>query len=203
MNKIFSPRLITLVALLVCLAPQSLFAAELNFKVIPGKAGDTDTVVEVRVDPQSKNLNVVEGAIRFSGPVTEDMSVQIENGNSILTLWPTPPQYEPSEKTVNFAGGVPAGFDDESLLFIMRISSPVVGDLDITYTDGYAYLNDGLGTMENVYSEPLNISLNQPTASDTKEENPLFNQSKYVILVLISMLLGFFVFYGYKKIAKK
>jgi hypothetical protein len=203
MNKISLPNLIIVsVVMFIYFITPNAFAAELNFKVIPSKIGDKETVVEVLIDPQSKILNVVEGVISFLGPATENLSVQIENGNSILPLWPTPPQYEPNEKTISFTGGVPDGFDDEGLLFIMRLSSPVVGDLDISYTDGYAYLNDGQGTKENIFSQPLKLNLNQSNDSDVKKENLFFNQNKYVILLLILMVLGSFVFYGYKKVTK-
>ena len=204
MNKIFSSYLIGgLVALFLFFTSQNVFAAQLNFKIISdGVMRGEDTVVEVRVDPQSKKINVVEGSLIFSGLVAEDLSVQIENGNSILPLWPTSPQYVSTEKIISFAGGVPDGFDSEGLLFIMRLSSPVVGDLNISYVDGAVYLNDGKGTRENIFSEPLKISLNQAD-NDLKKENLFINKNKNGILVLVAIALIFFLFYVFKKITKK
>jgi hypothetical protein len=203
MNKIFSPNFITILTVLfLCFAPQNIFAAELNFIVVPNRTGDNKTtIVEVRIDPQSKKINVVEGAINFSGSATENLSVQIENGNSVLPLWPTPPQYVSDEKTIRFVGGVPNGFNNEGLLFIMRLSPSVIGGLKISYADGSAYLSDGKGTRENVFSKPLQINLNESGNTDQNNRNIFIN--KYAILIFAVVMFAFFLFYGYKKITKK
>ncbi len=204
MFKVFLNNFIVgILVLFFAFIPQSIFAAQLNFKIISDGAVDSkDAVVEVRVDPQSKKINVVEGNLIFSGPVSEDLSVQIENGNSVLPLWPTPPQYVSAEKIISFAGGVPDGFDSEGLLFTMRLVSPIVGDLNISYVDGAAYLNDGKGTRENISSAPLQISLNQ-FGNNLKKENLFINKNKNGILVLVALALIFFLFYVHKKITKK
>jgi len=203
MRKVFLFFKFGFVGLVLSIMPQIVFGAELTFKVVPGAGvNDNTTLVEVRIDPESKKLNVVEGTIRFSGPATENLSVQIENGNSVLPLWPTPPQYIADEKAIHFIGGIPDGFDSEGLLFIMRISSSVAGDLGISYTDGSVYLNDGKGTKENIFSKSLQISLDQSSDNNLNRENLFLNQNEYGILVLVAMMLIFFVFYGYKKIKK-
>lgn len=204
MNKIFLLYLITIVvALFLGFVPQSAFASELTFKIVSlEEVSENVTLVEVRIDPQSKKLNVVEGIISFSGSATENLSVQIENGNSILPLWPTPPQYVLAEKAIHFTGGVPGGFDVEGLLFIMRLTSSVGGDLEISYIDGTAYLNDGKGTKENVFSKSLKISLNKSN-NNLSKENLFIYKNKYAILVLIVIILIFIVFYGYKKFKQK
>ena len=169
-----------LVALFILLAPQSISAAELNFNVKPSRSGDNkQTVVEVRVNPQSKRLNLIEGKIKFTGSMTDKMSVQVENGNSVLSIWPVPPIYNEKDKSINFIGGKPDGFQNEGLLFILKINSSGVGDLNISYTDGSVYLNDGKGTKVSVYSKPVQISGSQDSSLEatagidslSKEEN--------------------------------
>ena len=197
MSKFFTSYLIAgSIAVSFLLMPQSTFAAELTFKNISNtETGNHTTLVEVRIDPQSKSLNVVEGEIRFSGSASDGLSVQIENGHSILSLWPTPPQYDAGKKSISFIGGVPDGFSDEGLLFYLRLSPTANGNLDISYTNGSAYLNDGKGTKEAVYSKYLKIFIG---------ENQYQIKIKYgiIILVMVAVLIVIFK-YGFKKKNKK
>jgi hypothetical protein len=203
MNKIFSQYVLFAGIVSVLLfAPQTIFATELTFKVIPStNFQEKDTIVEVRIDPQSKKINVVEGVVSFSGSASESLSVQVENGNSVLPLWPTPPKYISEERVINFVGGVPNGFDNEGLLFLLRLSSAKPGDLNISYSKGNAYLNDGKGTKENISSKPLQINLDQ--FSDDDMEDSFSNKNKYVILLLVVIIFIFIVYHGYKRITKK
>jgi hypothetical protein len=163
---------ITLIALLIFIAPQSIWAAELNFNVKSDKAGDNkQTVVEVRVNPQSKRLNLIEGKIKFTGSMTEHMSVQVENGNSVLSIWPVAPIYNEKDMSISFMGGKPDGFQNEGLLFILKITSSGVGNLNISYADGSVYLNDGKGTKESVYSKSVQVNSNQDGLVDVSVGN--------------------------------
>ncbi len=183
------------------LTPQSTFAAELTFKNIPNTetAGNT-TLVEVRIDPQSKSLNVVEGEIRFSGSASDGLSVQVENGHSILPLWPTPPQYDADKKSISFAGGVPDGFSSDGLLFYLRLSPTSYGDLDISYINGSAYLNDGEGTKETVSSKPLKIRIDKGGHQRVIGVSSNFVKIKYVIIILLMIAVLIVIFkYGFKK----
>lgn len=206
MNKIFSSYFIIAVAALsLLLIPQSTFAAELTFKVVPNTVvNDNTIIVEVRIDPQAKKLNVVEGAINFQGTAADDLSVQVENGQSILPLWPTPPQYIESEKVIRFAGGVPGGFDSEGLLFRMRLSSASYGDLDISYVNGSAYLNDGKGTKESVSAESLKVRIDKDGYNKIIGVSSGFTKLKYAIIILIGLAVLFLAYkYGHRKIIKK
>lgn len=185
MHKIFSSYLIVgVVGLFILLTPQNIFAAQLTFKVVPNSvAGDGATVVEVRIDPQSKNLNVVEGEINFQGTASEKLSVEVETGGSVLTLWPTPSEYLPSEKTIRFTGGVPRGFNKEGLLFRVRLFSTLSGDIAISWIGGRAYLNDGMGTEEPLSARSITINLDEqsPDAigrSSTDIEPPYFESTE-------------------------
>ena len=116
-------------------------------------------VIEVRVDPQEKDLNVVEGIISLQDIDSNDISsVVVETGGSILTLWTVPPKYSSEEKVIRFVGGAPDGFDYESPLFRMRIFTKSSGNAKISWLGGAAYLNDGKGTKENISARSIDIA---------------------------------------------
>jgi hypothetical protein len=162
MRSLFSLRIkiISLGLFAFLIIPKSIFGAELNLKIIPSVGGDNNSaVVEVRIDPQTKRLNVVEGVINFTGTVTSNISTEIETGGSVLTLWPLQPKYSVSDKNIRFTGGTPGGFNKESLLFRIRISSSKPGILNISMSDGSIYLNDGKGTKESILLKPISVEL--------------------------------------------
>lgn len=179
MRKIFSLNLIIgIIGGFVLLLPQNIFAAELTFKTILNNniANDGATIIEVRIDPESKNLNVIEGTINIDG--IKDLSesqIVIETGGSVLTLWPILPEYSPEEKVIRFSGGVPGGFDKEGLLFRMRLFTTIPeSEVMISWLGGTAYLNDGKGTKENIKVRSIKVLL---TRHDLNE----FNKSSYDI----------------------
>lgn len=191
--------------LLLMLIPQGLFAAELTFQVIPNtEVSDTTILLEVRIDPQSKTLNVVEGDIQFSGTASDNLSVEVENGESILPLWPTPPQYDADKKSVSFTGGVPSGFDSEGLLFRLHLSPTVPGALVISYMNGNAYLNDGKGTNEFVSSKSLDITIGQDVQDTMHEASSNGTAYTYgmILISVIAVLIVIFKF-GLRKNVKQ
>lgn len=183
------------------LMPQSIFAAELTFRSIPNtETEDNTTLVEVRIDPQSKSLNTVEGEIIFSGLASDGLSVQIENGHSILPLWLVPPQYDADKKSISFTGGVPGGFSSDGLLFYLLFSATSYGDLDISYVNGSAYLNDGKGTKETISSKPLKIRIGKNQYQRVIEVPSNFVKIKYVIIILLMTAVFVIISkYGFKK----
>jgi hypothetical protein len=195
MNKTFLRYfMVGTLTLFLVLVPQSASAAELIFKAI------SNAEIEVYVDPQSKSLNVVEGTIEFSGAASEGLSVQVENGQSILPLWPTPPQYDKNTRSIVFTGGVPNGFDAEGLLFRLRLSPTTPGSLSISYANGSTYLNDGKGTAEPISSRPLKIYVDEGMSSETSEAPSGSNEYKYTIITLLAIITLFTIFkYGLKK----
>ncbi|MDO8522672.1 MAG: hypothetical protein Q7S12_00075 [bacterium] len=206
MSKIFTSYLIAGILVMVfLLMPQNTFAAELTFKIIQNtETSDNATLVEVRIDPQSKSLNVVEGEIRFSGSVSDGLSVQVENGHSILPLWPTSPQYDTDKKSISFTGGVPGGFSSEELLFYLRLSPTLDGDLDILYVNGNAYLNDGKGTKETVFSKPIKIHIGEGQYQKVIGDFFSLIEIKYVIIILLIVAVLIIILkYGFKKKIKQ
>jgi hypothetical protein len=162
--------LLLLSSLFVLLLPQRIFAAQLFFQLAANSSPDDKAaIVEVRVDPESKLLNVVEGVILFQGENLDQTSVVVETGGSILSIWPTPPKYSSEEKTIRFAGGTPGGFNQDGLLFRLRLSSPVPDNIKITLIGGNAYLNDGQGTKDPLFNKSLAINLTAKKSEDVSE----------------------------------
>lgn len=174
-----------LLVLSLLLTPQYLRAAELLFKAAPDQK-----TIEVWVDPQSKEMNVVEGTIKFSGAAADGLVVQVENGQSILPIWPTPPLYNKDNKVIEFVGGVPDGFTNEGLIFRLKLFPTKSGDLEIDFVDGAGYLNDGLGTKEVIVSEKFVVNLNETEADRTNTDQSSSHQFAYVIIILLMIAGG-------------
>ncbi len=197
--------ILSVLLVLLSFLPHSVRAAELTFQVVPNtEVDDTTTLLEVRIDPQSKLLNVVEGDIQFSGTASDNLSVQVENGQSVLPLWPTPPQYNADKKSISFTGGVPSGFDTEGLLFRMRLSPTVSGSLTLSYVNGTAYLNDGKGTTEFVSSKPFDITFGQDVQEILPEATSPASPYTYgMIIVSVIAVLMVIIKFGRRKNVKQ
>ncbi len=182
-------------ALATIAMPRIVQAAELTVKALAG-----DGLLEVRVDPQSQDLNVIEGTLLFSGEASEGLDVQVENGHSVLSLWPVPPRYEADTKSIQFVGGVPQGFRTEGLLFRVRIAPQVAGTLKIALQGGNSYVNDGRGTIETLSSAPLELQVNANGAMSIAEDIPRSKSSVYGILIVFILILGYALYYyGFTK----
>ena len=164
------------IALIIISIPQITSAASLSFNLANNNIDNKVTVIEVKIDPQSKNLNVVEGIIKIDGLKPDQLFVDTDVKGSVLKLWTLMPQYYPNEKVIRFTGGSTEGFNKESLLLRLRIASSVSSKASISLIGGSAYLNDGKGTTENIASRSLNINLDkQDIASIEKilaDKNP-------------------------------
>lgn len=178
MNKYLFSFLLSAVAGLGILLPHHVLAAKLTFVSVPSALGDGATVVEARIDPLGKSVNVVEGVIALQGVRAADTSVRLENGGSVFTMWPLSPEYLPDKRVIHFTGGVPNGFSAPGLLFRIRMTSPKTGPVTLTWGGGSAYLNDGKGTSEQVTSRSLTINLDGHTrdavASSSDTTPPVF-----------------------------
>ncbi len=218
--------------------PVPLFAADVNFALVPGSSDSTvsrgsdsrnSSVIEVRLDPKSKNINVVEGAISVGFPESSGFDIDIENGNSILTLWPIAPKYNPEKGQIAFTGGVPLGTKAEGLLFRVRVTAPAhsetgkksdekgLGGITFAWAGGTAYLNDGKGTKEPISSKPLTVSMSDVSGiaemqdAERRDEesakkdvdSPGSNGSNNATIFLSSIISLLVLFYAYKKIVKK
>jgi hypothetical protein len=142
--------------------PLSAFAAQVYFKVVSNTViGDEAAIVEAYIDPQTTDLNVIEGIVSLQNTKADISSVVVETGGSVLTLWPVMPAYDKHEQIIRFTGGAPEGFNQEGLLFRMRIfaSQPEVSM--VSWVGGAAYKHDGAGTKIPISARSLTVSLAQ------------------------------------------
>jgi len=216
MYKIFSSFIIALVVgLFVWLTPQGVSAAELYFKVVPNTTeGDQAVILEVRLNPESKIINVVEGAVSLSGDIPDDLSIEINKEDSPFTIWPTEPSYNKDQKIVSFVGGTPDGVSKESLIFRIRLLSKIPGVINVSWVGVKTYLNDGLGTEESTSVKSLDINLgtkdSEPMTDEkfvedinTKNIFPGFQSPLNVTISLLLIIIFLIViFYAYKKFIK-
>lgn len=219
MNKIFSSHIayVFIISFLFCAAPQAAMAAELNYKVVPNNgAGDNTATVEVRIDPQGKNINVIEGGITFAGASVDSLSVEVGKEGSVLTLWPVEPVYNPDEKMIRFVGGTPEGLTKEGLVFTLRILTTSADNIDISWSGVKTYLNDGKGTEESTSVKSISLNMENkdsqvsPEEINNKKEKSVekntifsgFSTKNSGILLLVIILLSTLL-YGYKKSIKK
>lgn len=179
------------------LVPQHGFASQLEFQVVPNTdPRDNATIVGVYLDSNDKNINVVDGSISIKANDVGKLYVNPDTTDSVLTLWPTPPQFIDSEGILRFVGGVPNGFKGKVLILKMRLSSRVAGVANISWSDGSGYVNDGKGTLENISAESLSVNIKSTGDNSTK-----FYTQKWFIGAIIFLIFVFvlFVIYGKKK----
>jgi hypothetical protein len=207
MYKLFSPYLIALFVgiSMLCLPGQAL-AAELYFTIVPNTVpGDTATIVDVHIDPQGKSVNVVDGTINLQPTTTASIAADIITDGSVLTLWPTPPQFNPTTHDIEFTGGLPGGFSEDSELFRIRVTAPTSVTAHLALANGTAYLNDGKGTAETIAAQPmiLTTQLVSSPVAQTTQSTISHNQthSRWIVygIILLVLLAGIASAFVYKK----
>ena len=139
-------------------------AATISFVTTPGTV-PTDTVVTVELATDGDALNVVEGSVAVPQGLTV---ASISTGGSALSLWTQEPKFVPGGRTIEFAGGTPAGLSAHSVvkLFSFTASSqgPKVTGAKAT---GVAYKSDGKGTPVPLSSGSWASGAKQEGASTT------------------------------------
>lgn len=207
MNKTFSSQtyIVFAIGLLALFLPQNVLAAQLSYKIVSSdsQTSGTTAVVEVRIDPEGKNVNVVEGTVTFSGSNADSLEVDIKTEKSVFPIWPTEPSYNAEKRSVQFVGGTPEGLTKEGLLFTMRLHSPVPGDVNVSWSGVKTFLNDGKGTEESTTVKSISINLDAKNTNRVAEENIQgifsgFNFANSVTIISIVILLVILI-YGYKK----
>jgi len=211
----YSLSIALVLGLFVWIMPQGVSAAELYFKVVPNTtAGDSSIVLEARINPESKNINVVEGAVSLTGNIPDDLSVEINKDGSSFTIWPTEPSYDKAGKVIRFVGGTPGGILKESLIFRIRLFSENPGDINVSWVGVKTFLNDGRGTEESTSVKSLDLNLNtqdtestpdKKSAEDVKTKSTFsgfYSSLNVTISLLLIIIFLIAIFYAYKKFSK-
>ena len=188
---------IILYLIVVLALPGFSFAAQLKFREVPNtKSYDNATVVEVSMDSDQKNINVVDGVIKVEGEGLGKIYVNPDTTGSVLTLWPTPPQYIETDSSLHFVGGVPNGWTGEAVILRLRLSARMSGKVNLSWSEGSAYLNDGKGTVENISTEPFSVAV-----KSIGDKSTIFYRQEWFLGAIIFLIFCFalFVIYGKKK----
>jgi hypothetical protein len=138
-------------------------AAEVSFVVVPSTVPqDTASVIEVRIHPEGEMINAVEGVVGVSSTGEDDaVSIVLETGGSLFSLWPVPPTFDSDEGVVRFTGGTPENITEEGMVFRMRIFSKKDTDMTLSWLNGSAYRGDGSGASIGISSRSLRLALTQ------------------------------------------
>jgi hypothetical protein len=154
--------------------PMQLQAAQLYFSPKTGTFQPGETIsVELRVDNQGECINAADISIGFSKDQVE--IVDISRGDSIFSIWITPPVVRQEFGLINMVGGIPGGYcgripGDPSVTnviatVIMRFKNsiktlPVSTKLTLLKTTR-VILHDGLGTDAKTILSGAEFSINR------------------------------------------
>jgi len=132
--------------------------------------GET-AVLDLRIDPQGQSINAAQIDIGFPKNIVK--AADVSRGNSIFSLWVSPPVINQDFGLIQLAGGIPGGYNgraagDPSLTniiaqFIFEVpnSSTVPAQAMISILDSSkVLLNDGLGTPAKLTLQGANLSIN-------------------------------------------
>ena len=116
-------------------------------------------VIDWYLDSQKENLNTVSLDLHFT-PETLEV-VQVEPGQSLLSLWVKPPEFSNTDGQIHLAGGVPGGFiSDRAPLFRTVFRGLSSGPAQITMDSSSAVLlNDGQGSQAPLQFQVLNFAV--------------------------------------------
>lgn len=160
--------------------------------------------LSVVLDTKGSSVNTIEVEISFPPD-----KIQLTNpsvGQSIIQLWPAPPNFSNKEGKIYFIGGIPSPgiitSDGVVLTLTFRVISP--GDAQISFGGQTSVLaNDGLGTnilkqkpeafFKFLVPPPQGPAISSPTHPDQerwyKDNNPIFIWSKNQFASTFSYLI--------------
>ena len=144
------------------------FASRLFFE-IPSNQPQTDQVVVIlKVDPENKTINALEGTITYTDNLRP---IRIDSGNSVVRFWLDTPIFSATERTASFSGFMPGGYKGTlssnwsgtkpgtvMTLYFALIKS---GRVEIDISDTKVLLNDGEATKDIARVESFVANLSQ------------------------------------------
>lgn len=163
-----------------------------NFSITPNSG--TYTVgstfeVSVVTDTKGQTINAVQLNISF--PVDKLQLVSPSAGNSIISIYTTPPKYDNSTGKIEIIGGIPNGINTSNGL-ITKLAFRVkgVGNASLRFTgDLQILLNDGRGTnvLENTFGASYKLELPPQQGpiviSDTHPDQEIWYKNSNVSLI--------------------
>ena len=143
--RIFKTQFLILVIYCLLLITSSVKASTLYLSPLSQNVHEGNSfIAEVRLDTEGEEINTVE--INLTYPLDLLEIININKGNSILTLWPKEPVIQ--DGAVSFIGGIPNGFrGKDGLIARLIFRGREIGKGVINFEESSrVLLNDGKGT---------------------------------------------------------
>jgi len=124
----------------------------------PKLAVEQETALILNVDTENEDINAIELRLKFS-PL--DFSIkEINNGNSIINLWPESPSFSNEKGEIYFSGVMAGGYQRSKGRLLKIIIVPHKEDLPIFKIQNVkVLLNDGNGTETKISAENSKIAV--------------------------------------------
>lgn len=128
--------------------PSVSYAADGSLFMSPSRGAfpiDEVFEIDVRADTGGMAANAAEADISFN---QNALAVErIETDGSVLSLWPTPPEFSNTKGTIRFSGTADSGFTSREALLVRIFFRPVsVMPGDVQIDSGAILLNDARAT---------------------------------------------------------
>ncbi|NCN11820.1 hypothetical protein GW937_00685 [Candidatus Kaiserbacteria bacterium] len=124
--------------------------------------------VRVAVNTDGKPVNAAEGTLTFNP--RELSVVSVNRTGSIFNLWVTEPTFSNSAGTINFSGGLPAGYTGGSgTIMNITFRATGAGTARASFTNGSVLANDGKGTNILSAMNGGNYTIQAPAATPLAE----------------------------------
>ena len=165
---------ILLFSVSLVIAPLGAKAAILYLEPAVGQYQPGDTFgVEIKIDTEGECINAIEGNLKFSQNILK--AADFSRGESIITLWIKPPEFNQENGLVSWSGGIPNGYcgripgdpGASNLLgkIIFRIPEMMVGEpkgnlakVEFLNTS-QVFLNDGKGTKAKLTTQGASFEI--------------------------------------------
>lgn len=171
----FLPKIL-FVSVLVCLiVPNNSRAAEINLNIGSSAYDLQDTfIVDVYIDTQFSNINAIEARIDFDASMLR--IIETIDSDSAVNFWI---EKEVSIDALMLSGIIPGGFRGESGKIISILFETIgSGQASIELQGASAFLNDGLGTREDVSGKQITIDISKKVSLNIQNKN-LHSSDKY------------------------
>ena len=136
-----------LIIFLIYAAP----AFSASFDIVP-KTSDPDYKVgdeilfEINLDTNGLSYNTVDGKVL----VGNNLEIkQVITGSSIISAWIESP-IDTKNNQIDFSGIIAGGFKGNGNLFQIILVPKYSGETNISTSENFVYINDGLGTEEKI-----------------------------------------------------
>lgn len=117
--------------------------------------------VNLSINTGGQAINTISGIIDI--PTLNTPIIDVRYGNSIISLWVEKPTINHTEGLINFAGGIPGGFNGASgPLLSFGLQAKRTGNAVISLKNVEVLLNDGKGTkLAGLTLSPLTLTIRE------------------------------------------